>query len=220
MNKLDQQGSAGLLISLVVTVCLLLISFGFGLWAFSSQQNYKNNVDQIVSREVKVAVDKNSTAKDNEFAELQKSPLKSYNGPPAYGSTILKYPKTWSAYVDSSGEGAAPVDAYFNPNYVPSTQTNGVVYALRMQVTSDSYDTELQQFDDQVQAGKVRISPFSFANVKGVVGVKVIGQISENTQGTLILVPLRDKALKLWTESDQYKADFNKYILPNFKFSP
>ena len=219
MKKLDQQGSTGLLIALIVAILLLFGSLGFGLWAFGSQQNYKNNTDQIVATQVKIAVDKNSTFKDNQFAEAQKSPLKTYNGPSTYGSIVMQYPKTWSAYVDSTNQGGAPIDGYFNPDIVPGTDS-GSTYALRLQVTADSYDSELQQIDSAVQSGDVTVKPYSFANVKGVVGVRVDGKISDTVQGTMILMPLRDKTIKLWTETNQFQTDFNTYVLPNFKFSP
>jgi len=218
MSKLDQRGNVGLIIALVLTIFLLLGSLAFGMWAFSSQQNYKNNTDKIVATQVKIAVDQNSTAKDNQFAEQLKSPLRTFMGPSTYGSIQLQYPKIWSAYVDSSSS-SLPLDGYFNPDFVPGTESSST-YALRLQVTSDGYSDELSQYQSQVQAGQVTIAPFSFPNVKGVVGVKITGQLTDTVQGTAVLVPLRDKAIKLWTETNQFQNDFNKYVLPNFKFSP
>lgn len=218
MRKLNQNGGVVMGITLAVTVALLIGALVFGFWAYGQSQNYKNNTNEIVAKAVKVAVAQNSTSKDNQFAEQQKSPLKKFNGPSTYGSIVLLYPKTWSAYVDTSGQ-SQPIDGYFNPDYVPGIQTSSA-FALRLQVTSDSYNDELNSVDNEVQQGLATATPFSFANVKGVVGVKVTGQLDDNTQGTMILVPLRDKTIKIWTETDQFKADFNKFILPNFKFSP
>ncbi|MGZ6004819.1 MAG: hypothetical protein ACXWLH_01570 [Candidatus Saccharimonadales bacterium] len=219
MSKLDQKGGVITVVALSITFLLLIGALVFGFWAYSNEQKYKNNTDQIVAQQVKIAVDKNSTDKDNQFAEVQKSPVKIYNGPSTYGSIILKYPKTWSAYVDTSAQGSQPIDGYFNPNFVPGIQTNST-YALRLQVTADGYNDELQNFDSPAQSGQVKITPYSFPNVKGVVGVKIVGQLNQNLRGTMILIPLRDKTLKLWTETDQFQADFYKYILPNFKYSP
>jgi len=40
-------------------------------------------------------------------------------------------------------------------------------------------------------------------------------------QGSMVLVPLRDKTLKIWTEADEtYLKDFNENILPNYTFEP
>ncbi len=218
MKQLDQRGNTGLVVALVLSILLFLGALGFGIWAYGSQQDYKKNSDQKVAAAVEVAKQQTASEKDNEFAEAQKSPVKVFKGPSAYGSILLSYPKTWNAYADTSGRGSAPVDAYFNPNFVPGTQTNST-YALRMQVTNDSYDNQLRQFDGKVQSGRVKIKPYSFPNVKDVVGVRIEGEISSTAKGVMIIVPLRDKSLKLWTETDQYQTDFSKYVLSNFKFS-
>jgi hypothetical protein len=41
-----------------------------------------------------------------------------------------------------------------------------------------------------------------------------------NSTGTMVLLPMRDKTLEIWTEAPAYLADFNTYILPNITFSP
>lgn len=219
MRKLDQNGGVGATIAVVVLSLLLVGALIFGYVAFSEQQKYKTRTDEIVAKQVKIAVDQNSTTKDNEFAELSKSPVKNYNGPSTYGSITLKYPKTYSAYVDTSAQSNQPINGYFNPNFVPGIQS-GSTFALRMQVTSEGYNEELQNFDSLAKDNKVSIKPFKFPNVKSVMGVKITGQLTPQVSGTMIMVPLRDKTIKLWTETDQYQKDFNKYVIPNFKFSP
>lgn len=218
MKKLNQHGSVVTVIAIVVLSFLLVGSLVFGLMMFSSQQKYKNNTDQIVAQQVKIAVDNNSTAKDNEFAELNKSPVKTYSGSSDYGSIVLKYPKTYSAYVDTQTQSNIPINGYFHPNFVPGVQS-GSTYALRLQV-GGSYNEELQKFDSLAQDRKVSVKPYRFPNIKSVTGVKVTGQLTQTVNGTMILVPLRDKSIKLWTETDQFEKDFNKYVLANFKFSP
>ena len=44
MNK--QQDGSGLAIGLILVSVLLVAALGFGGWAFSGRQDYKNNVDQ------------------------------------------------------------------------------------------------------------------------------------------------------------------------------
>lgn len=200
-----------------VSLTVLLVgALSFGIWAFSSRQDYKNNVDEKIAAAVKVAVDKNSSAKDNQFAEEAKQPLKTYITPTTFGSVVIKYPRTWSAYVDESGSDN-PIDGYFHPNFVPGLQSN-TTFALRLQVVSNAYSDELGQFKDN--GSDVSIRPYRAPKVRGTLGVRIQGQIAENKQGTLILLPLRDKTLKIWTESNQYSADLDKFILPNLTFSP
>ncbi len=219
MIKFNQRGSSSVLLISIVTLAVLFIgALIFGLIEFSSAQNYKNNTDQIVANQIKIAVDKNSSQKDNEFAEAQKSPLKTYQGPETYGNVTIKYPKSWSAYIDTSSNNQ-PVDGYFHPNFVPGTSSS-TAFALRLQVSADTYDQEMAQFTELQQSGEVKVSPFRAAKVQNVLGARIDGKIAEGKQGTLIILPIRDKTLKIWTESNQFSADFSKYILPNLTFSP
>ena len=192
---------------------------GFGIWSFMSRQDYKDNTDQKVAAAVAVAVKETQTEKDNEFAEKEKNPLKTYQGPSDLGSIIVKYPKTWSSYVDSSGRGSAPLDGYFYPTTVPGTNS-GTAYSLRVQVVERSFSDEVRAYDSSIKNGKSSASAYQPVNVSGVVGVRVDGEIRSQQQGIMVLLPLRDKTVKLFVESDQFYNDFEKNILPNFSFIP
>jgi hypothetical protein len=43
-------------------------------------------------------------------------------------------------------------------------------------------------------------------------GVVITGEIDGTQQGTLILLPQRDKTIKLFTETEDYLADFTKIV--------
>ncbi len=220
MNRLNQKGSNTALVAALLFAALLAIgALSFGFWAFASRQNYKNNADQIIAAQVKIAQDKTATAKDNEFAQKEKSPLKTYRGPETYGSVLIRYPKSWSAYISQSSDSNNPLDGYFHPNFVPDVQSK-TSFALRVQVVADAYSDVLAQFSEQVTSGTAKVTPFRAAKVQGTLGSKVVGAIDSEKQGTMVLFPLRDKTLKIWTESSQYIGDFNKFILPNLSFSP
>ncbi len=225
MNKLhkltaSQAGTVNaLLIPLVVSIILLIATASFAVWAYMERTDYKNNVEAKVKTAVGVAVKETETRKDNEFQEKEKQPLTNYQGPSAFGSILVKYPKSWSAYVDESGRGSAPVDGYFHPTTVPGTQS-GATYALRIQVVERSFSDEVKSFDSAVKQGKVRSQAYAPANVKNVVGVRIEGEIAPKQQGIIVLLPLRDKTVKLYTQSNQFFNDFNAHILPNFTFTP
>jgi hypothetical protein len=216
----SQTGSVVLLVSLVVTVLLLFGALGFGVWANAGRQDYKDNVEQKVSVAVTAAKQAESTRKDQEFAEMSKSPLRTYVGPESYGSVHVYYPKTWSGYVATSATAAPYVDGYFNPDVVPGVGVEGSAYALRVRVNSSSYSAVMERFKTGTQSGVTKVSPYKLPKVPGVIGSKVTGEIDNEKKGTLIVLPLRANALEIWTESDKYLADFNKYILPNISFSP
>lgn len=219
-SQLKPKGRLVLVISLVVFVLLFFGAAGFGFWAFGERNDYKNNVDKKITEATNKAVDASKAVQEKEFAEREKSPFKKYEGPEKYGSVIIKYPKTWSVYVDESGDANAPLSGYFNPGYVPGIQAETSTFALRLEVTDEQYDEILKQYDDATQSGDVKVTPIKAVNVKNVTGVRVDGQLEENKRGSIVIFPLRDKTLKLTVESEKYVNDFNEIILKNMSFSP
>lgn len=219
MKKLNQQGSVLLTVLLAVFILLFLGAAGFGFWAFNSRNDYKDNVDQKIEVAVTDAKAQEAAAKDKEFIEKEKNPYRVYSGPPTYGSVSITYPKTWSAYVDETGKGSNPVDGFFHPATVPGLQA-GASYAVRFSVTNTRYSEEVRRFDAYVKSGKVKVTPYSAAKVPGVVGVRVDGEVQPKEQGSMIILQMRDKTLKVWTEANQFVGDFNNIVLANLKFEP
>lgn len=223
--KWGERGSVNVLLVPVILLAVLFIGAGaFGLWAFGSRQDYKNNTDQKIA----VALQANKKVVQAEdaktYAEEAKNPLKTFVGPDAYGSLRVAYPKTWSSYVDMSDQNT-PVDAYFHTDYVPAVNTDdsSQTYNLRVQVQAQSYSEVLTQYQQSLQPGQSTATPYSLPKVPNVTGVELTGKVftdSPNKSGTLILLPMRDKTLLIWTESPTYLPDLNTYILPNLTFSP
>jgi len=224
--KHNQSGAInGLVISLVFTVLLLIGALAFGGWAFSGRQDYKNNVDAKISVAVTAANQKQSAADQATFDQEAKQPLRAYDGPEAYGSLVVKYPKTWSAFVDDTGIGGADnalVDGYFAPGTVPSATGTNSVFALRVQVLQTGYAQTLQTLAGQEQAGKLTVNAYALPKLPKVVGIEAVGQVPNASLSnvTMVILPLRSNTLEIWTQGSQYLSDFNNNILPNFSFSP
>lgn len=222
MFKHNQDGAvSGLGISLVLAIILLIGALGFGAWAYSGRQDYKNNVDAKISAAVTVAKGQEDRFKDAQFAEAAKKPLKIYQGSEAYGSVMVSYPKTWSSYVDDTGRGTALLDGYFAPGTVPSISDQNSVFALRVQVVNQTYAKTLAGFQSQQLQGKLTVSAYALPKLPNTVGVKVVGLLPNQTSSvTMVILPLRSQTLQIWTQGTQYLNDFNNNILPNFTFSP
>jgi hypothetical protein len=229
MSNMKRLGSRGeldaLLIPLILAIVLLIGAASFGYWAYSQMQNYKNNTEQISAAAVQNANQQLTKQLQAQFNEQAKSPFKVYNGPGTYGSLHIVYPKTWSAYIsENAANTGTPVDGYFYPDVVPYTGTDNnnasANFALRTQILGQTYSAVLQTFQSQVQQGQVTVRPFKLAKVPSVVGVEVTGQIQQNKTGTLIVLPVRNQTLEVWTEGDQFTKDFTGIILPNMSFSP
>jgi len=133
----------------------------------------------------------------------------------------ITYPKTWSAYVDTSSS-AYPLDAYFHPDFVPAINSKQT-YNLRVQVVARPYNTEVARYATYVKQGTVTAAPYNLPKVPSVIGTKMSGAVLLNNPtgtGTMVLLPMRDKTLEIWAESNDYLNDFNTYVLPNMTFAP
>jgi hypothetical protein len=208
-----------LIILLAVFVLAFFGALIYALQVSGQRDDYKNNVDQKVSAAVEDARDEIGAAKEKEFAEREKSPYKQYKGPLTYGSLDITYPRTWSAYVREASDSNAGVDGYFHPNFVPS-EDSGTAYALRVEVIEQPYSDEMKRFEAEVKRGTVKVSPFTAAKVPGVLGSRVDGEIEQGLSGSMVVFPLRDKTIKVSTQSPSHLNDFNTIILPNLIFVP
>ena len=218
--QLPKNGMNKLMIPLIISLILFLGAAIFGIWAYAGMQDYKTNSDKKVATAVQIAQQQASSAKDKEFLEKEKNPLKEYKGPAAFGTISVQYPKTWAAFItESDNNGGTAIDGYLHPNFVPGLQS-GTDFALRIKVVSRQYADELKQFEGKVKSGKVKISPYTAPKVSGVLGSRVDGEINTGQQDSMVLFPLRDKTIEISTESAQFKGDFDSIILANLTFVP
>lgn len=221
MNRLNQRGAINmLLIPLIIVLLFFMGSLGFAFWAFSERQHYKTESDQEVAAAVQTAIKATQDTDAKKYAEEAKEPYDTYIGPAAYGNITVNYPKTWSAYVAEAERGGNPVTGYFQPNVVPSITDQENTYALRIELVQRSYDSVLSQFKTLAKTSKVTVAPYKLDKVPSVVGSRIEGQITPKKQGTMIVLPLRNMTLKIWTESNDFKGDLDTHILPNLSFVP
>jgi hypothetical protein len=92
-----------------------------------------------------------------------------------------------------------------------------------VEVAATTYSRVLGLYSTQVGRGTITATPYSLPKVPGVVGTKLSGAIFQGANkgtGTMVLLPMRDKTLEIWTESNDYLNDFDTYVLPNMSFSP
>lgn len=209
-----------LLIPLILMVVFFFGAAGFGIWAFTSRADYKNNSDQKSAAAASAAAEAQKSADAAKYAEEIKQPYDSYIGPAAFGNITVNYPKTWSAYVVENDRGSTPVSGYFNPKTVPSITDTDSNFALRVELVTSTYQSVLDSFKPRLDKGVATIQPYTLTKVPSVVGSRIEGQITERKQGTMIVMPLRNMTLKIWTESNDFKGDLDTHILPNLSFVP
>ena len=214
----DARGSAATLLTIVLLAACLAGAIGVAVWAFAERQDYKNNVAAKIAAAVQANTKKVQADDAAAFAEESKNPLKTFVGPEAFGTVNIIYPKTWSAYA-VTGDGATPVNFYAHPDVVPSVDSEASNFALRTQVVEQKYSTVLQQYTSLQKQGKITVKPYVLPKAPGVTGVRLDGQLAQNKQGAMVVLPIRDKTLKIWTESTTFTKDFNEKILPNASFA-
>jgi hypothetical protein len=212
-----------LIIALSVAVVLIIGLAVFGVWTYKQMLDYKNNSDEKAVAAVQQAEAEQKATLEAQFDEQEKSPLKSYTSPAAYGSVNVVYPKTWSAYIsETSTSSGVVVDGFFYPDYLPSVGTSDTTnFSLRLQIFDGSYQAIVDQYQAQIKQGKLTAVPYTATLVEGAsIGVKLTGQFTQTKRGAMVIVPLRDKILKIWTETEGGVADFDNYVIANLTFSP
>lgn len=206
------------LISLIIAIILLVIAVIFIGYIYAKMQDYKNNSDSISAKAVTKANEEQKKQLEAQFAEQEKSPLKSYTTPEAYGSVKIVYPKTLARYVADTGSN--PVDAYFFPEYIPGLSDSNV-FSLRVQVLNSSYKTVLSSYESAIKSGTVKASAFIPEQMKDATpGVRLDGKIVGDKSGSKVILPLRDKTIVIWAESDAAVKDLDQYVLKNLTYSP
>lgn len=209
----------------VVLAVLLLASLIGNFTLYSSRQDYKTKSDQKAAAAALAATKAENARLSAQFDAANKAPYKTYQGSNTYGSITFSYPKTYSVYTDENGTDT-PINAYFYPDQVPSVQSN-VAYALRAELVNTAYADVLSDFQSEISAGTVKAVAYVPPKMKAVAnvspGMLLTGPISsENSdaQGSLAVIKVRDKTLKIYTESTAYNSDFNNIVLPSLTFAP
>jgi hypothetical protein len=202
-----------LAIPLVVSVIFVMGLAGFGLWSYSQYLDQKNNTDSKIAKAVSEANEVQKAELEKDFAEREKSPFSTWTSAGAIGSIELTYPRTWSAYVEEKDVGTKPLDGYFHPKAVKGD--NNTKHALRIQVDESKYDTTVASFEKNIKTGAVSSSPITKA---GVTGIRFDGEIGRDYSGAIVIFQLRDKTVRIWTESEAYLPEFNNIVLKNLTF--
>ncbi len=181
------------------------------------RQEYKNKTETKIAEAVTVAEEALALKKDAEFAEAEKSPFKTYKGPSTYGALTFSYPKNWSAYIDETGSSKV-VQGYAHPDFVPALDSDGA-FALRFEIVDSGYDQVLRSFDSASKSGKVKVSAYHLPKLEDELSSRIKGEIFAKEQGEMVLLKLRDKTIKIWTEGIEYRADFDA-ILATLSYTP
>jgi hypothetical protein len=219
LRKLDSSGGVNpILLALIAVTLMFFGSLIFGIGKASEASDYKNNVDQKVSAGVEEQSQLISEQKQAEFDEKEKAPYTIWTSPTQYGSVKLGFPKTWSYYLalDQDSNSQQPINLYAHPNYVPAVSKDQR-YALRLTLETEDYNKVLDDYRKKSEREGLQIGTLQVSNVSGI---KAKGLIDRDVSGTVVVFPIRDKVLRIWTESRDYEPDFESIVLKNLSFIP
>ena len=223
MKKRSASGVIGVLpLACGVLLILLLVAVVFGYSAYQGKQDYKNNVNKKIEAAVAKAKTDQAAELNKQFEERSKSPVKTYQGSAEFGSVTFSYPKTWNAYVDDNN-GGNPINSYYYPDIIPGLH-DSTAFALRVELANENYDGIVQGFEGKVKSGRVKAVPYvpdKLKNIPGVqLGMRFDGNVVGDKQGAMIVVKVRDRTLKIHTQSLDFLNDFNNTVLPSLTFKP
>lgn len=213
MRKLDQKGIMNpLAIPLILAVLVLIVASVMAVVYYTKYVEQRDNNRPIIDAAVAEAEATQKKALEEAFTEREKLPTKIYTSPAELGGVKLMFPKTWSSYVDSSKRGE--LSFYAHPNYVPADNVN---YALRMSVVDKPFAREVKSYDNAVKKGELKAGA---VRTSGVTGTRLDGFLEKDQEGSMVVFPLRDKTLRVWTESKEFANDFNNIVLKGLTFVP
>lgn len=213
MRKLNQQGILNpLVIPLVISGIVLIVASVMAVVYYGKYADQRDNNQIVTDAAVKEAEAAQKKKLDADFSEREKLPTRSYTSPTELGSVKLTYPKTWSVYVDLGNN--AEINFYAHPNYVPA---NNVNYALRMSVENKAFADIMKTYESPLKKGDLKATSVQASGVKGS---RLDGFLKKDQEGSMVVFPLRDKTLKVWTENVEFRGDFDKIVLAALTFVP
>lgn len=217
-----KNGSVKSVIAIIVlSICLVMVMI-FAFWAFASRADYKDHSDQKAAAAAKVASAAGAKEQQAKDAEAEKQPYKTYHGSLTYGGVTFNYPKTWSGLVDTTDTNE-PINGYFQPDIIPGLQSKTPL-ALRVELLAQDYTTAISQIDGDVTAGTVKATAYVPPKMDGAPnvtpGIRLDGQITQDFQGSMVIIKVRDKTLEISTQSKDYLKDFNDTVLASLTFVP
>lgn len=199
----------------VVAGILLLLTIFFGARAFINSEDLAeaNQQGQIEGAAAQKSADEKA------FTAEKNSDFRTYVAPDYAGSFRVNVPKSWSIAVSPNDSGNT-LSALSNPDFVENKLDK---YALRFALVNKDIDEVKKPLDNltkEKDPNKRKLNVEDIT-VSGIKGFRYTGQISSKIpNGTLVLVPLRDKTFSIQTDdNDLYLAVFNS-IVANLGLNP
>ncbi|MBR2997035.1 hypothetical protein IKF33_01170 [Candidatus Saccharibacteria bacterium] len=195
------------LIRTIVIIGLALVAATFialFIWMFVQWNEANTAVEAKIKAKVEEAVAANTAELENDFANREKQPYKTFGGPIDYGGLSFEYPKTWSVYEYADTTNGDSYEAYFNPDVVaPISDDN--IDALRLKIVNESTDEILEDYNEKVEDGDITVET---RQINGDPVTIFTGQITDEFQGKVAVFKIRDKTVIIQTDATIFFDEF------------
>ena len=202
---------------IIITIISSLTAVTFIIlfvWMYNKWNTADTNVTGQIEAAAAVARSEAIAETEKTFEEREKIPYRTFSGPSDLGSLTFDYPKTWDLYTEEDGADGRELKAYLNPSGVPPLDNENPI-ALRVQILSESFDSYIQNYQSEVEDGKMSLT---VAPVGGANANIYKGELENDFQGFAAIFKIRDKTVVLQTDSLLFEADFNN-ILASVKYN-
>lgn len=208
-RQIEQGLVNGWMIATIGFVVLFTIAGSLAIWMYMSYTREKDHVDSKIAIEVSKAKGEQAENDQKKFAEEAKNPRIEFVGPVEYGRVSFMYPRTWSVYIDQDGKDRGDYKAYLNNVTVPPVSDKGSRYAFRLEVLNSDFDKTLESYAPQLKKGELASSS---VEVNGNAATRLDGSFSKELRGSAVLLRVRDKTVRLSTDADTFKPDFEAIL--------
>lgn len=205
------------LIKTIAIIALSLVSLtfiGLFIWMFVQYDAARTNVDGQIAVAVAEERDELTVKLENEFAEREKYPFRTFAGPADYGALTFEYPKTWSVYIPKDASKGGDFEAYFNPIEVNEIN-NQNIQALRVSILDTPFDDVVARYQGELEGDepRMRLESVTIGEDNAVPANKYTGIIpGTEFNGYVVIFKIRDKTAILQTDSVLFEADYNTLL--------
>jgi hypothetical protein len=203
---------------LILVVILGIGTFVFGIMtivAFGQASKATNTLKTQTDKVVTAAKADQKKQDDDATAKAAESPYRSYVAPIADGSFEIKFPKSWSSYVDEENYGTQ-VSLVINPDSVRRSNGTDQLAAAKITLQQRSQTDYLNAFQSLLQSGALKQATIS---VSGLKAFDITGNFQDKRTTRQVVVPVRDKVLVFVNENSKYASEFGQ-ILAQSKVNP
>ncbi len=198
-----------------VSIILLILVMVFATRAFIND----SKLSEATQQGQKDGAAAQKKIDEAQLAKTQNSDFRTYTAPESAGSFTVDIPKSWSLEI-STEDGEGSISGIAMPDYV---ETKLEQYALRFSLLDKKLD-EVKKPLDSISTDKGSTKKkvtMQEETVSGIKSFRYTGQISSKIpNGTIILIPLRDKTFSIQTDDNTKYLEVYNTIVKNLRLNP